>query len=366
MAYDSDTQVKNILRAIHSKAGLKNLVPRFFAESRDDHRLWEDGGLTFKQYNVEYGSNDFGWFIKKDSRINGKKCSFLPKVIIEGTLGLRHRNTGSAQLARFSHALGACHNGACGILFQDFVWGGDSPARTQPDLMYAALKAGEKLKFPYLVVDINDEDLMIKILRAYDLDDKNLIEKAIKEAHLKMEDHIEKYAKTMTKRPLAFKKDRIIKVSFSDLIKKHESYDGLVTTKWFDFENFTDSKKRNGHTILGEGLVYAHIMNPKKHYLLLPRMFKRDIEKLKRTNGKEQTLLFNHPNIELLGFDDLIYDDQSLKENIYEMRGKSFKGQNEIEEKNLSKDEYFSLQRKNLFKKDFDEKLISGSIKINI
>ncbi len=366
MAYDSDTQIKNILREIHSKAGLKNLEPRFFPESSEDHKLWEDGGLTFKHYDIEYGSNDFGWSIKKDSIINGKKYTDLPKVIVEGTLGLRHRNTGSAQLARFSHALGACHNGACGILFQDFVWDGDKPARTQPDLMYAALKAGKRLECPYIVVDVNDHDLMIRILKAYDLDDKNLIKAAIKEAHTKMESHIEEYAGRMKKKPLALKKDRLNKISFTDLIKEHVTYDGLVTTKWFDFENFTDSKKRNGHTILGEGLTYAHIMHPKKHYILLPRMLKKDIEGLRNTGGKEQNLLFNHPNMELLGFDDLLCKDNSTKEMIYEMRGKSFKGEKEIKEKNLSDKEYFSMQRKNAFAKIFDKNLIDGSIKINI
>ena len=369
MAYDSDTHVKNILREIHLKADLKNLKPRFFAESSEDHKLWEDGGLTFKQYDIEYGSNDFGWFIKKDSIINGKNCTDLPKVIVEATLGLRHRNTGSAQLARFSHALGACHNGACGILFQDFVCDGDQPARTQPDLMYAALRAGELLTCPYIVVDVKDHDLMIRILKAYDLNDKDLIKSEIKDAQIKMKSHIERYAKTMKKKLLALKKRQIMKVAFLDLINNHHAYDGLVTTKWFDLGNFTDSKKRNGHTILGEVLAYAHIMSPNKHYCLLPRMLKEDIEKLKKTNGKEQTLLFNHPNIELLGFDDLIFINNSLKEDfkamIDEMRGKSFKGEGKIKEEDLSTEEYFPEQRKNSFNKVLEKNLITGSIKIN-
>ncbi len=366
MAYDSDTHVKNILREIHLKADLKNLKPRFFAESSEDHKLWEDGGLTFKQYDIEYGSNDFGWFIKKDSIINGKNCTDSPKVIVEATLGLRHRNTGSAQLARFSHALGACHNGACGILFQDFVWDGDQPARTQPDLMYAALNAGKRLECPYIVVDIKDHDLMIRVLQAYDLDDENLLKAAIKEAQIKMKSHIDKYAEKMTKKPLALEKDQLKEIKFTELIKKHDSYNGIVTIKWFDYENFTVSKKRNGHTILGEGLVYAHIIHPKKHYILLPRMLKEDIESLRSTSGKEQTLLFNHPNMELLGFDDLVCKDNSIREIISEMRGKSFKGEKEIMEKKLSEKKYFSTQRKNAFAKTFKENLIKGSIKINI
>tara|TARA_B100000989_G_scaffold81667_1_gene58370 strand:+ start:311 stop:1402 length:1092 start_codon:yes stop_codon:yes gene_type:complete len=363
MAYDSDTQVKNILREIHEEANLKSLIPRFFAESRDDHKLWEDGGLTFKQYDVDYGSNDFGWFVEEDCFINGKECSKKPIIIVEATLGLRHGNTGSAQLARFSHALGACHNGACGILFQDYVW---EKARTAPDLIYAALKASEQLDCPYLVVDVNDRNLMIKILKAYDSDDEKLIKKAVKEALSKMNDHLEKHKIDMTKKRIVLKEGSVIEVKVSELINSNKFFEGLVTTMWFDFENFTDSTKRNGHTILGEGLIFANIVSPAKHYFLLPRMFKKDIEKLKKTKGKEQTLLFKHPNMELLGFDDLICNDQSLKQSILEMRGKSFKGEREIKEKKLSAEKYFSTQRKNQISDNLKKHLINGSIKIKV
>ena len=95
-------------------------------------------------------------------------------------------------------------------------------------------------------------------------------------------------------------------------------------------------------------------------------MLKEDIESLRSTSGKEQTLLFNHPNMELLGFDDLVCKDNSIREIISEMRGKSFKGEKEIMEKKLSEKKYFSTQRKNAFAKTFKENLIKGSIKINI
>ena len=367
MAYDSDTQVKNILREIHEEANLKSLKPRFFAESRDDHKLWEDGGLTFKQYDVDYGSNDFGWFIEEDCFINGKECSKKPKIIVEATLGLRHGNTGSAQLARFSHALGACHNGACGILFQDYVW---EKARTAPDLMFSALQVGKQLKFPYLVVDVSDRNLMIKILQAYDSDDKKLIEKAVKEARSKMNDHIEKHRKNMKKERFVLKEGSAVEVKVSELIKSDDLCENLVTNMWFDFENFTDSSKRNGHTINGEGLMFAHIVSPAKHYFLLPRMFKKDIERLKKTKGKEQTLLFNHPNMGLLGFDDLICNDQSLKQtlkkSILDMRGKRFKGEKEMKEKKLSTEKYFSSQRKKQISDNLKKNLINGSLKIKV
>lgn len=367
MAYDSDTQVKNILREIHEEANLKSLKPRFFAESRDDHKLWEDGGLTFEYYDVDYGSNDFGWFVEEDCIINGKECSKKPIIIVEATLGLRHGNTGSAQLARFSHALGACHNGACGILFQDYVW---ERARTAPDLMFSALQIGKQLEFPYLVVDVNDRNLMIKILQAYDSDDKKLIEKAVKEARSKMNDHIEKYRETMRKKRITLKEDSVVEVKVSELIESNDPCRDLLTTMWFDFESFRDSNKRNGHTILGEGLMFAHIVSPGKHYFLLPRMFKKDIEKLKKTKGKEQTLLLNHPNMELLGFDDLIFNDQSLertlKKSILDMRGKILKGDNAIIKDKLSPEKCFSEQRKNAIDKNLKKNLINGSIKIKV
>jgi len=367
VASDSDSQVKNILRKIHSEAKLKNLKPRSFGGSTEDQKKWEDGGLTFEYYDVDYGSNDFGWFAEEDCIINGKECSKKPKVIVEATLGLRHGNRGSAQLARFSHALGACHNGACGILFQDYVWEKD---RTLPDMTYAVLKASEQLGFPYLVVDVNDRNLMIKILQAYDSDDKKLIEKAVKEARSKMNDHIEKYRKKMTKRRFTLKEDSVAEVKVSELIKSSDPCGDLLTTMWFDFESFRDSNKRNGHTILGEGLMFAHIASPAKHYFLLPRMFKEDIEKLKKTKGKEQTLLLNHPNMELLGFDDLICNDQSLKrtlkKSILDMRGKILKGDKEIIRDKLSPEKYFSKQRKNVIDKNLKKNLINGSLKIKV
>ncbi len=70
--------------------------------------------------------------------------------------------------------------------------------------------------------------------------------------------------------------------------------------------------------------------------------------------------------MELLGFDDLICNDQSLKQSVLEMRGKSFKGEREIKEKKLSAEKYFSTQRKNQISDNLKKHLINGSIKIKV
>ena len=73
MAYTSDTRVKNLLKEIDFQARAvlaslefdHNLKLRIFDESDEDAKLWEDGGLSFKDpvTGRSLGSNDAGWLL---------------------------------------------------------------------------------------------------------------------------------------------------------------------------------------------------------------------------------------------------------------------------------------------------------------
>ena len=328
MAYSSDSEIKRELLKIHQAAKLKHLKPRWYEESKSDQKLWNDKGLTFSHDGFEYGSNDFGWYLDKPSMINGMHSKTTPVVAVEGTTGLSRGNTGSAQFARFSHALGASLNGVCGITFQNFQGTyKNRPAYSQYDYVIATIEITKKLKTPNLFIDIDNPNLLIHLLKAYDQNDVNYINKIINECLVTAK----KYADTRKPdKDFLIKQDKnnFSEINWLDLYNKKykKTSTEYIKIMMFNLSAFTTSSGRNAHTVLGEQLANSYLFSDLKGYLLLPRCSKNDLILLKNRHGKELKLLFGHKNINLLAFEDIDFGDSPLKQKIINIKEKKLMG----------------------------------------
>ena len=316
MAYDSDTRVKETLKEISRNAKLKNLNLRIFDESNEDQRHWTKGGLTFGPEACLYGSNDAGWFLKKPYLINNKKIAdFTPVLIVEGSYGTETGNTGSAQYARFSHALGAVIDGFIGVYFIPFestyrkADGTETMAYLRYDMVYAALNASEVEKGEYLFIDAYDTNLMEEFLKILDEGNKGKIEAIIKRIKRIMKDFADEHSPTK-ERVYLYNKDRVGKLLMFNVVS-FSSYNFRTRVR------YRAGRFRNGHTIVGDALINLY-WHKKPFDLVLARFTHEDCRNLDALKQKEWLLLRTHENIRVITLDDLDFEDLELKKRLYD------------------------------------------------
>jgi hypothetical protein len=316
MAYDSDTRVKETLKDISRAADIKNLNLRVFDESNEDQKHWTKGGLTFGGINCLYGSNDAGWFLDKPFMINNEKVSdFTPVLIVEGSYGTETGNTGSAQYARFSHALGAVKDGFIGVYFIPFKStyrkkdGSETTAYVRYDMIYAALNASEKEKGEYLFMDAYDRDLMKDFLKVLDKGNKEDISAFIKKIKCKMKDFADNH-NSGERRQYLYKNDRIGKLLMFNVVS-FSAYN--FRTK----EKYKAGRFRNGHTIVGDALI-NYYWHDKPFDLILGRFTRDDCNQLDKFKKKEWLLIRKSKGINVISLDELEFEDETLKKELYD------------------------------------------------
>lgn len=348
MAYDSDTRVKETLKDISRSAELKNLTLRIFDESNEDQKHWTKGGLTFGPLTCFYGSNDAGWFLDKPYVVEGKaKSEFTPVLIVEGSYGTETGNVGSAQYARFSHALGAVKDGFIGVYFIPFKSiyrkedGSEVTAYVRYNMLYAALNVSKVEKGEYLFVDAYDTELMKEFLKALDDGDNHKIKIMINKIKEIMKDFADKHSK---KRKYLYDNSKIGKLLMFNVVA-FTDYNYRTETK------YKAGRFRNGHTILGEALIESY-WHKKPLDLVLPRFTHDDCKQLDTYDKKEWMLLRSLPNVNIVTLDDLEFKDGKLRSELY-----SF-----LDELPLLK---AKLIKKNILKKSIVEGFEAGKIKVN-
>jgi len=158
VAVSSDAVIKQeIVDTLGYRIG--PLILRIFPESsRDDQKLFEKGGLTFRAGGSDYGSCDACWYVKHRDRNRGEVEE--PVIAFEGTDALNRRSSGNAQYQRFHHALGAVKRGIIGIYYLR-----KGIHKIQEDLYGMAHFASEREKGTYLIID--DLSYLKRILESY-------------------------------------------------------------------------------------------------------------------------------------------------------------------------------------------------------
>jgi len=350
MAYDSDTRVKETLKDISRKAKLKNLELRIYDESNEDQKHWTNDGLTFGSTELLYGSNDAGWFFRSPYFLNDKKISeYTPIIIVEGSYGTETGNTGSAQYARFSHALGAVKEGFIGVYFVPFVSiyrksdGSEITARVRCEMIYAALNASEKEKGEYLFIDAYNEDLLKDFLEILDRGNHEEIQNKICKIKKIMKIFADKYILD-NRMVYLYNKDRVGKLLMFNVVS-------------FSSHNFRTNEKykagrfRNGHTILGTGLINLY-WHSKPLDLVLARFTHEDCKELDNLHQKEWLLLRKTKDINIITLDDLEFKNNELQSNLYDF----------LDELPLLGGK---LKKKNLLAKSVIQGFKHGMIKVN-
>lgn len=322
MAYTSDTRIKNILKDIHlevlnelSKIGLENkLTLRVFDESSEDGRLFENGGLTFKDPNTKaiLGSNDAGWLY------NGK-----PLVIVEGTFGTERGQFGDGQLNRFSHSTGVALNGFIGVTFvpmhgESYSKSGTKqpnvnsnikikPAKIHKGFLTGAIAISEKEKGWFLVIDAYSPQVLCKLIIESVKDKEGLKN----ELQKNIDDIISVMKTKLGSSIYGARSIQLITSLFDCKGNKISSRSRMYTQ---NYVALTTSAKRDGHGMLGKNLVEIY-SGPKNsdYYAIFIRLRKNEIKLLSQRNSKEFQYIFNHPKVNVKCFDDLKFNDSKLK-----------------------------------------------------
>ena len=328
MAYTSDLRVKNLIKSIHldvikeiNNLGIENnLHLRIFDESKEDSLLWEKGGLTFKDTRVDLtlGSNDAGWYIKKE----GKE---IPLVIVEGTFGTERGQFGDGQLNRFSHALGPAINGCIGVLFcpikgESFVKTEEEDfhfkiqyAHLRKDIVKAALKINQKEKGMYFIIDTYEpkilKDLVLNVYLNY-IKKSNNLDDVINKITTKMENYVEGVKRG--------KSNQILEKVYLENGTISEKYTGRMFTH--NIAALTTSQKRDGHGLLGKNLIETYLINTDMLLCIFIRLTQENIDLMKSRRSKEFTYLLNNPMIKVICFDDLIFNDNNIKNKLSDLR----------------------------------------------
>ena len=315
LAYDSDTRVKEKLKEIARSANLKRLKLRIFDESREDQRHWIEGGLTFGPNACIYGSNDAGLFLDEPYFVDGKEIAKqTPVIAIEGSYGTETGNTGSAQYARFSHALGATIEGFIGVYFIPFkstYVSGDGKSTTayvRPEMIYAALNASNTEKGEYLFIDAYNPQPLIDLLKSLDSNDKVNIERDIQQIKQIMLSCAKKRS-LRSRMQYAYQNSRIGKILMFNVVS-FSSYNFRTRT------SYRSGRFRNGHTIAGTALLELY-KNDKPFDLILPRFTSDDLKELDKSHQKEWILLRTHRDISIITLDDLIFQNSNLQNTLY-------------------------------------------------
>lgn len=314
MAYASDARIKRDLRQIGNQGKLKL---RVFDESHEDHKQWKEGGLRFGIY----GANDGAWYLDEPWKdpITGEICDKKPVIVVEGSYGPERGNIGSAQYARFHHALGAVIRGLIGVYFIPkhslyYRNNVEHKASWRLDLVNGCLGASQ-LHAPgeYLIIDAYNPDLLMELVKAFGSEDREKQQKIVASIKSELKSYADKmcletYGSTDPyaafrdpRRNYAYNLERIGK------ILKH------------NVKAFTDARYRNGHIIVGEALILRYWAK-KEVDLILPRFTAENCKMLDKREQKEWNLLRSRDDIRVINFDDLLFEDNSLRQELIDIR----------------------------------------------
>lgn len=328
MAYDTDTRIKNDLKSIGNQGNLKL---RVFDESHDDQRLWSDGGLTFSHQGLVYGSSDGAWFREEDWILEGQKvANATPVVVVEGSYGTERGNTGSAQYARFSHALGAVLHGLVGVYYMPKVSeyiksdGTASTARWRLDLVYGCLGASEIEAGDYLMIDAYDIQCLKELVAAFgegDEPQQRLMVDKIKRDMTEFADAAfmktfscdtvdPSYCVDAKRRSYAYCDKTIGKILMFNVVS-------FSSRNFRTREKYRAGRFRNGHTILGDALIHRYWFK-RPVDMIFPRFTVEDCRELDGLVQKEWSILRLRDDVNVVTLDDLVFDDQHLED---ELRG---------------------------------------------
>ncbi len=331
MAYTSDLRIKNYIKDVDSKVRdilikldiVDKLTLRIFDESNEDAKLWQEGGLAFADpiTGMKLGSNDAGWFIENK----------VPLVIVEGTYATERGQFGDGQLNRFSHSLGVALNGYIGVTLvpyigQSFVKDGSRSdiiakninfknALLHKGMVFGALNASKNLPGKYLLIDPYDEGMLQELVVNAAL---NYYQKANKLDQIisSVLEHMQKYLGSSI---YGERSAQTIKTLYDE--KK-----GVISENARFFTQnllaLTTSTKRDAHGLLGKNLINMYAVSG-KIYSIFIRLTQADIEILKRRNSKEFQFLLKNPKIAVKCFDDLIFADNSLQQEVRDLKDKN-------------------------------------------
>ena len=329
MVYTSDLRVKNLLKDVHVSVleklktwTLENKVFfRVFDDSSEDHRLWHDGGLTFKDpdTNLPLGSNDGAWYIKQEEKD-------VPLVVVEGTFGTERGQFGDGQLNRFSHPLAVAKLGHVGVLLtpyrgESYVKGDGCGecnnnyasmkyAYVRKMIVKAALDVCEIERGQYLVMDTYEpdllKDLVIEATKAK-FEQNNSFDNIVEKVKLKMRDFAGSYS---------FEERSLQSVSkvFGKGGQPIPNAMGRIYTH--NFEALTTATKRDGHGLLGKNLAQSYLSAGKTIYSIFIRLTEQDLRKLSKRHSKEFTYILHGPSSQIVCLDDLIFLDKGLEKRV--------------------------------------------------
>ena len=317
----SDNITKNELKDIFNEIkDKKNFKLRIFEEgSTADQKLFEDGGCTFSYKNKVYGSCDA--VIKSNNFV----------IAIEMTDALNRGSTGSAQVQRFHHALGAVKNGHLGIYY---LRKGTTPIRS--DLHGMAYNVSMSEKGTYLIID--DLQFIVELFKVIDNPNnyKTFINKHLDSMKNIFETDFQKKYKSLWEN--FFKKRSSL--NMESYICKYQSN---------NFINFTEGHARGGHLALGElylgKYLYNDIGKNKKLFMLFPRLTKIELDLLKErmNTNKELNLILNEENTEIKTLEDISGVPQSIIDDFRKIKNMNTNTNPGRKIKNESMNKIFSL-----------------------
>ena len=302
----------------------KNLYMRgFIGSSNYDQELWIDGGITFRFNGRSYGSNDFAWY-KKEKWIEpstGVICNEKPVIVIEGTDCLNTRSFGTAQIQRFHHAYGPFMNG--GIICIYYLKEGEYEVRNDLSLAVYYANIVEKYKdrkCAYLITSqISDIEKLVKLVGDYG------------EYHEKVWDFVDEILDEMKQHFLNHYNGKYS--NYEEYLNSHYIFkckDG----NWIKYigakeRSFTDSSIRYGHIVLGEAFVAHYLLagkglipNDKKVHYYFPLINSTELSEMKLTltKDKEFAILTNTTYWYVIKYDNVVFDDASIKTDILPFR----------------------------------------------
>lgn len=328
MAYTSDLRIKNYIKEVDRNIRQrlrknqldKRLFLRIFDESKEDSKLWEEGGLSFKDpiTGIKLGSNDAGWAIDETE----------PIVIVEGTCGTERGQFGDGQLNRVSHSLGAAINGYLGVTIVPFHGQSFIKKGTRKDILSKKINYNTATLHKGLVkVALNVSAIGQGKFLIIDLYEENTLEMLVYYAVLKrfnLPNELDKIVASVITKMITYLKDYQFGAKSRQAIETLYGLKNNILAKNVRYYTqnlaaLTTSTKRDGHGLLGKNLIELYA-SKNIRYSIFIRLTKKDIDFLKRRNSKEITFLFKNPRIKIKCFDDLIFEDSKLQDKIQKMR----------------------------------------------
>lgn len=354
MTYSSDFRVKVLLRDIqirvtkklHDEGKHNPLRLRIFDESHDDQKMWHDGGLTFFDENgKKLGSNDAAWYLDETwvDPISKQKSDSKPVLVVEGSYGTETGNVGSAQKARFNHAVGMAKRNIIGAYLipkiSEYYKVSKNNKPPPPimitkgywmkDIVSACLAISEASESgKYLMIDAYQKQYLVDLVYSLAKNDPLAREKTLDSILCEMKEFVKDY--NVLERFGSPNNQTVSKLYLNDNADSSNIIGKILT---HDIRAFTTSQYRNGHIIWGEAEVLHH-QTKKTVYLILPRFNNNDCHILDNgaiTGKKEWSAIRKSQHIKIITLDNLDFDSE------YKNLIEQFKGLRNIDLKNENK-----------------------------